>query len=76
MRRDSNGLSPLSALAASPSAGYNEYVMIVNGTGFTAVNLTILNYCNLNYEYPGNAALNLTERTIKEMPTSAGDEKR
>jgi pectin methylesterase-like acyl-CoA thioesterase len=49
--------------AGSPTGSYNGYVMIVNATGFTAVNLTILNYCNLNYEYPGNAALNLTERS-------------
>src|SRR6201996_1221279 len=49
--------------AGSPTASYNGYVMIVNATGFTAVNLTILNYCNVNYEYPGNPALNLTERS-------------
>ena len=49
--------------AGSPSASYNGYVMIVNATGFTAVNLTILNYCNLDYEYPGNPALNLEARS-------------
>jgi hypothetical protein len=56
--------------AGSPSAGYNGYVMIVNATGFTAVNLTILNYCNLNYEYPGNAALDLTERSPSKSPAT------
>src|ERR1700759_1218381 len=47
--------------AGSDTSSYNGYVIIVNATGFTAVNLTILNYCNVNYEYPGNPALNLTE---------------
>src|SRR6201996_1732683 len=49
--------------AGSDTSSYNGYVIIVNATGFTAVNLTILNYCNVNYEYPGNPALNLTERS-------------
>jgi len=49
--------------AGSDTSSYNGYVIIVSATGFTAVNLTILNYCNLNYEYPGNPALNLTERS-------------
>jgi hypothetical protein len=49
--------------AGSPTMQYNGYVIIVSATGFTAVNLTILNYCNVNYEYPGNSALNLTERS-------------
>ena len=31
--------------------------------GFTAVNLTILNYCNVNCEYPGDSSKNLTERS-------------
>jgi len=30
----------------------NGYVIVVNATGFTAKNLTILNYCNVDYEYP------------------------
>jgi pectin methylesterase-like acyl-CoA thioesterase len=49
--------------AGGPTAQYDGYVIIVNATGFMAVNLTILNYCNVNYEYPGNPALNLTERS-------------
>ena len=49
--------------AGSATAQYNGYVIIVSATGFAAVNLTILNYCNVNYEYPGNSALNLTERS-------------
>lgn len=49
--------------AGSDTSSYNGYVIIVSATGFTAVNLTILNYCNMNYEYPGNPALNLTMRS-------------
>ena len=49
--------------AGSPTQSYNGYVIVVSANGFTAVNLTILNYCNFNYEYPGNPALNLTARS-------------
>jgi Pectinesterase len=49
--------------AGSPTDTYNGYVIVANGTGFTAINLTILNYCNVNYEYPGNPSLNLTARS-------------
>ena len=49
--------------AGTPAQPYNGYVMVVNATGFTAVNLTILNYCNVDYQYPGNTALNLTARS-------------
>src|SRR5580692_4549881 len=34
------------------------YLLNVNATGFRAENLTILNYCNCDYEYPGDAAKN------------------
>jgi pectin methylesterase-like acyl-CoA thioesterase len=49
--------------AGSPTASYNGYVIIVSATGFQARNLTILNYCNNDYEYPGNSAKNLTMRS-------------
>ncbi len=49
--------------AGTPGATNNGYVIIVSATGFQAINLTILNYCNVNYEYPGNPAKNLTERS-------------
>lgn len=49
--------------AGSPTASYNGYVIIVSATGFQARNLTILNYCNTDYEYPGNAAKNLSMRS-------------
>ncbi len=39
------------------------YIIDVNATGFTAKNLTIINYCNANYEYPGDPGKNLTERS-------------
>jgi hypothetical protein len=41
----------------------NGFVIVVNATGFTAENLTILNYCNVDYEYPGDASKNLTKRS-------------
>src|SRR5690349_17148113 len=30
------------------------YILDINATGFTAKNLTIINYCNADYEYPGD----------------------
>ena len=44
-------------------ASDNGYVIIVNATGFTARNLTILNYCNVDYEYPGDPVKNLSKRS-------------
>jgi pectin methylesterase-like acyl-CoA thioesterase len=44
-------------------ASDNGYVIVVNATGFTAKNLTILNYCNVNYSYPGDPTKNLTMRS-------------
>ena len=41
-------------------ASDNGYVIVVNATGFTAKNLTILNYCNVDYAYPGDPTKNLT----------------
>ena len=41
----------------------NGYVLNVNATGFTVRNLTILNYCNVDYEYPGDSSKNLVKRT-------------
>ena len=39
------------------------YILDVNATGFTAKNLTIINYCNADYEYPGDPGRNLTRRS-------------
>ena len=44
-------------------ADNNGYLLVVNATGFTAINLTVLNYCNVNYEYPGDPGKNLTARS-------------
>ena len=44
-------------------AANNGFVIIVNATGFTAMNLTVVNYCNMDYEYPGNPAKNLKMRS-------------
>jgi hypothetical protein len=39
------------------------YIIDVNATGFTAKNLTIINYCNADYEYPGDPTKNLAKRS-------------
>ena len=44
-------------------ASNNGFTMIVRADGFTAMNLTILNFCNVDYEYPGNPARNLKRRS-------------
>ncbi len=44
-------------------ASNNGYLMIVNANGFTVMNLTIVNYCNLDYEYPGDPSKDLKMRS-------------
>lgn len=39
------------------------YILDVDATGFTAKNLTIINFCNTDYEYPGDASKNLRKRS-------------
>jgi len=41
----------------------NGYILDINATGFSMINLTVVNYCNLDYEYPGNPAKNLKMRS-------------
>ena len=41
----------------------NGYILDVNADGFSMINLTVVNYCNLDYEYPGNPAKNLKKRS-------------
>lgn len=41
----------------------NGMVMVVNANGFTMMNLTLVNYCNLNYDYPGDPAKDLKMRS-------------
>jgi hypothetical protein len=41
----------------------NGIVLDVNATGFTMKNLTVLNYCNVDYEYPGMPRKNLSKRS-------------
>jgi len=43
-------------------ASDDGYLFDVNATGFTVKNLTILNYCNCDYEYPGDPTKNLKMR--------------
>jgi pectin methylesterase-like acyl-CoA thioesterase len=44
-------------------ASNNGYILMVNATGFTMMNLTLVNYCNLDYEYPGDPTKNLKMRS-------------
>jgi hypothetical protein len=37
--------------------------MLVDADGFSAINLTILNYCNLDYDYPGDPSKSLRKRS-------------
>jgi hypothetical protein len=39
------------------------YILDVDAAGFTAKNLTIINFCNTDYEYPGDAGKNLKKRS-------------
>lgn len=41
----------------------NGYMVTVDAIGFTAMNLTFVNYCNLDYEYPGDPSKDLKRRT-------------
>ena len=38
------------------------YILDVDAVGFTMKNLTIVNFCNTDYEYPGDPSKNLTKR--------------
>jgi len=44
-------------------ASDDGYIIDVNATGFTAKNLSIINYCNEDYEYPGDPSKNLHKRS-------------
>lgn len=44
-------------------AANNGFSMMVDADGFSAVNLTILNYCNLDYDYPGDPSKSLKRRS-------------
>jgi hypothetical protein len=46
----------------SEGSSDDGFMLMVNCTGFTARNLTLLNYCNCDYEYPGDPAKNLKMR--------------
>jgi len=44
-------------------ASNNGYILMVNATGFTMMNLTLVNYCNLDYDYPGDPSKDLRMRS-------------
>jgi hypothetical protein len=39
------------------------YILDVDAIGFTMKNLTVINFCNTDYEYPGDPAKNLRKRS-------------
>jgi hypothetical protein len=39
------------------------YILDVDAIGFTMKNLTVINYCNTDYEYPGDPGKNLRKRS-------------
>jgi hypothetical protein len=41
----------------------NGYILDVNAVGFTMKNLTVINFCNTDYEYPGDPGKNLKKRS-------------
>ena len=41
----------------------NGYMFTVNAIGFSAINVSFVNYCNMDYEYPGDPTKNLKRRT-------------
>jgi len=41
----------------------NGYILDVDAIGFTLKNLTVINFCNTDYEYPGDPGKNLKKRS-------------
>src|SRR5262252_8358579 len=41
----------------------NGYILDVDAVGFTMKNLTVINFCNTDYEYPGDSSKNLKKRS-------------
>jgi Pectinesterase len=41
----------------------NGYILDVDAVGFTMKNLTVINFCNTDYEYPGDPSKNLRKRS-------------
>ncbi len=41
----------------------NGFILDINATGFTMMNLTVVNYANLDYEYPGDPSKDLKKRS-------------
>lgn len=39
------------------------YILDIDAVGFTAKNLTVINFCNTDYEYPGDPSKNLKKRS-------------
>ena len=41
----------------------NGYILDVDAVGFSMKNLTVINFCNTDYEYPGDSSKNLKKRS-------------
>src|SRR6185437_8803079 len=44
-------------------ANNNGYIFDISANGFSMINLTVVDYANLDYEYPGDASKNLKMRS-------------
>jgi hypothetical protein len=49
--------------AGVKGASNNGFTMMVEADGFSAINLSIVNYCNMDYDYPGDASKSLKKRS-------------
>ncbi len=58
-------------LNAGASSNYYSSTVASNCTGLTMKNITVLNYCNLNYTYTADTSKNLTKRTSTETQAFA-----
>lgn len=58
-------------LNAGASSNYNSSTVAANCTGLTMQNITILNYCNIDYTYNLDSSKNLTKRTSTETQAFA-----
>ena len=53
-------------------ANNNGYIFDISANGFSMINLTVVDYANLDYEYPGDASKNLKMRSPLGSTVSSG----
>ena len=54
----------------------NGYILDVDAIGFTMKSLTVINFCNTDYEYPGNPSRKLTKRSSDHADRRASGSRR